>query len=106
MSGTLWALWHLPLFHIHGVSQFGGDLPLFAVDVLANARLLAWLYARTRSILLCVIAHAASNTATAMGLAASAEHAVTALWAAVLAKLLAAAILTYRAALSSATDKS
>jgi uncharacterized protein len=91
--GAMWALWHVPLFHIHGVSQFGGDLPLFAADVLANAYLLAWLYVRTRSILLCVIAHAASNTATAMGLVVSASHSALPLWIATLAKLLAAAAL-------------
>lgn len=91
--GAAWALWHLPLFHIHGVSQFGDDLPLFAADVLANAFLLAWIYARTRSILLCVIAHAASNTATAMGFVATASHAAMPLWIATLAKLSVAAIL-------------
>ena len=91
--GAAWALWHLPLFYIHGVSQFGGDLPLFAVDVLANAYLLAWIYTRTQSILLCVIAHAASNTATAMGFYVSADHPAMPIWIATLAKVLAAAIL-------------
>jgi uncharacterized protein len=93
LVGAVWTLWHLPLFYIHGVSQFGDDLPLFAADVLANAFLLAWLYARTRSILLCIIAHAASNTATAMGFVASASHAAMPLWIATLAKLLVAATL-------------
>ena len=91
--GAVWALWHVPLFYIHGVSQFGGNLPLFAVDVLANAFLLAWLYARTQSILLCVIAHAASNTATAMGLVTTASHASMPLWIATLAKVVVAAFL-------------
>lgn len=91
--GAAWALWHLPLFYIHGVSQFGGDLPLFAVDVLANAYLLGWIYTRTQSILLCVIAHAASNTATAMGFYVSAAHPALPIWIATLTKVLAAAIL-------------
>jgi uncharacterized protein len=68
LVGALWALWHLPLFFIHGVPQFGGDFPLFGVGVLANAFLLAWVYFHTRSILMCVLFHAASNTASAMGL--------------------------------------
>ena len=91
--GTAWALWHLPLFYIHGVSQYGGNLPLFAVDVLANAYLLAWIYTRTQSILLCVIAHAASNTAAAMGFYVSADHPTVPLWIATLAKVAAAIIL-------------
>jgi membrane protease YdiL (CAAX protease family) len=66
--GVVWALWHLPLFFIHGVSQFGTSIPRFAVDVIGNAFLLGWLYANTRSILLCVLFHAASNTSSAMGL--------------------------------------
>ena len=91
--GAVWALWHVPLFYIHGVFQFGGDLPLFAGDLLANAFLLAWLYARTRSILLCVIAHAAGNTATVMGFVTTASHASMPLWIATLAKVVAAALL-------------
>ena len=91
--GATWALWHLPLFYIHGISQFGGNLPLFSVDVLANAYLFAWIYTRTQSILLCVVAHAASNTATAMGFYVSADHPAMPLWIATLAKVLAAAIL-------------
>ena len=91
--GATWALWHLPLFYIHGVSQFGGNLPLFAVDVLANAYLLAWIYTRTQSILLCVVAHAASNTATAMGFYVSSEHPAMPIWLAALAKVLAAVLL-------------
>jgi membrane protease YdiL (CAAX protease family) len=91
--GAAWALWHLPLFHIPGVSQSGGDFPLFALDVVSNAYLLAWLYARTQSILLCVVGHAASNSATAMGVMAITLHAATPLWIAVSVKLLAAVIL-------------
>ena len=68
LVGALWALWHLPLFFIHGVSQFGGDIPLFVIGVVANALLLGWVYFHTRSILMCVLFHAASNTASAMGL--------------------------------------
>jgi uncharacterized protein len=70
--GAIWAVWHLPLFFIHGVAQFGGDFLLFALGVIANAFLLAWVYWNTRSILMCVLFHAASNTASAMGLDSSA----------------------------------
>jgi membrane protease YdiL (CAAX protease family) len=66
--GIAWALWHLPLFFIHGVSQYGANFQLFAADVLGNAFLLAWIYGGTGSILVCVLFHAASNTSATLGL--------------------------------------
>jgi membrane protease YdiL (CAAX protease family) len=90
--GVVWALWHLPLFHVAGVSQAGRNFPLFAADVLANACLLAWVYAGTRSILLCVVFHAASNTVTALGVLAIGPPGEAA-WIAVAVKLAAAMLL-------------
>jgi uncharacterized protein len=66
--GLCWALWHIPLFFIHGVAQFGANYPLFAADVMGNALLLAWIYGGTHSILLCILFHAASNTSATLGL--------------------------------------
>jgi uncharacterized protein len=66
--GVAWALWHLPLFFIHGVSQYGANFELFAADVIGNAFLLAWIYGGTGSILVCVLFHAASNTSATLGL--------------------------------------
>ena len=66
--GVAWALWHLPLFFIHGVSQYGANFELFAADVMGNAFLLAWIYGGTGSILVCVLFHAASNTSATLGL--------------------------------------
>jgi membrane protease YdiL (CAAX protease family) len=91
--GVIWALWHLPLFHMAGVSQSGRNFPLFAADVLANACLLAWVYAGTRSILLCVAFHAVSNSATAMGLLAIGPPTGAGAWIAVTVKLGAAVLL-------------
>jgi len=85
--GCLWAIWHLPLFHIPGVSQFGGNFPLFALNVLANAFLLGWLYGETKSILLCILFHAASNTSSAVGLDIPAVVPLG-MWAAACIKLL------------------
>jgi membrane protease YdiL (CAAX protease family) len=90
LVGGVWALWHLPLFHIPGVSQSGRNFPLFAADVLGNAVLLAWIYGQTRSILLCVIFHAMGNTATAMGLAAVGPPTGVGAWTAVVVKLVVA----------------
>jgi membrane protease YdiL (CAAX protease family) len=68
--GIAWALWHVPLFFIHGVAQYGANFPLFAADVVGNAFLLAWIYGGTGSILVCILFHAASNTSATMGLGA------------------------------------
>jgi membrane protease YdiL (CAAX protease family) len=87
--GAIWALWHLPLFLLPGAPQAGRNFPLFAADVLGNACLLAWVYARTRSILACVAFHAIGNTATAMGLLAIGPPGAAA-WLAVGVKLVAA----------------
>ncbi len=90
--GAVWALWHLPLFLIAGAPQAGRNFPLFAADVLANAILLAWIYAGTRSILCCLLFHALGNTVTALGLLAIGPPAGAA-WIAVGVKLAAAILL-------------
>jgi uncharacterized protein len=90
--GVIWGLWHLPLFYLHGVSQFGGNFPLFLVDVVANAFFLALIYGGTRSILLCVLFHAAGNTAASMGLFVP-DGSLEAAWVAAAAKLLLAFVL-------------
>lgn len=68
LVGAVWALWHLPLFYIPGTVQFGGDFAAFALQVFGTAFLTAWIYGGTRSILLCILFHAAGNAAAAMGL--------------------------------------
>ena len=66
--GIFWSFWHIPLFFIHGVAQFGANYALFAADVMGDALLLAWIYGGTRSILLCILFHAASTTSATLGL--------------------------------------
>ncbi|MET3651547.1 CPBP family intramembrane glutamic endopeptidase [Dyella japonica] len=69
MIGPIWAVWHLPLFFLPGVAQYHASFALFLVGVMGNALLFGWLYCHTRSILLCVFMHAASNAAVMMGVA-------------------------------------
>jgi uncharacterized protein len=90
--GVIWVVWHIPLFFIHGTAQFGDAFGLFAIDVLANAFLLAWVYGGTNSILLCILCHAASNTATAMGLSAP-DETQNGAWAGAAVKLLVGFVL-------------
>lgn len=67
LIGPIWAVWHLPLFFLPGVSQYHAHFPLFLLGVMGNALLFGWLYSHTRSILLCVFMHAATNATIAMG---------------------------------------
>jgi membrane protease YdiL (CAAX protease family) len=67
LVGVVWAIWHLPLFLIPGVAQYGGNFAVFALGVIGNALMLGWLYSRTTSILLCIVFHAAANAITAFG---------------------------------------
>jgi membrane protease YdiL (CAAX protease family) len=91
--GAVWAIWHAPLFFIPGVSQYGGNFPRFAVGVVGAALILAWIYARGESILLCIVCHAAGNAATALGLAVPAGGGALTLLAPVLSVAIGAALL-------------
>jgi membrane protease YdiL (CAAX protease family) len=67
LIGPIWALWHVPLFFLPGVAQYHASFAQFLVGIMGNALLFGWLYSRTRSILLCVFMHAASNAVVMMG---------------------------------------
>lgn len=68
LVGLIWSLWHLPLFFLPGVGQYGTDFPVFAIGLVGGALILAWLYGRTESILLCILFHAGWNAVAALGL--------------------------------------
>jgi len=74
LIGPIWAVWHLPLFFLPGVSQYHGQFGPFLVGVVGNALLFGWLYSRTRSILLCIFMHAASNAIVMLGVVVPAGH--------------------------------
>ena len=67
LVGPIWAIWHLPLFFLPGVAQYGGNFALFLLGIMGNALILGWLYGRTRSILLCIFFHASWNALMALG---------------------------------------
>ena len=62
------SIWHLPLFAIRGVWQYGTEFAVFGIATIGLALILAWLYGRTHSILLCIVFHAAVNAVAALGL--------------------------------------
>jgi membrane protease YdiL (CAAX protease family) len=78
LVGLIWSLWHLPLFFLPGVGQYGTSFPVFAVGLVGGALILAWLYGRTESILLCILFHAGWNAVAAFGLAIPSDRSLPA----------------------------
>jgi uncharacterized protein len=65
LLGLLWALWHLPLFYIHGTDLTGQPLGHFVLAVTALSVAMTWLHHRTGgSLLLVMLMHAAVNNTT------------------------------------------
>lgn len=91
--GAIWSLWHLPLFVLPGVGQYGTNFGVFAIGLVGGALILAWLYARTQSILLCILFHAGWNAIAALGLAIPSGRHLSALLDAGLRLVVGAALL-------------
>jgi len=65
--GLIWIIWHIPLFFIKGVNQYGSNIFVFALGVMGLTFILSWIYNRTGSILICIIFHDSFNMAATMG---------------------------------------
>ncbi len=62
LLGLIWACWHLPLFFIPGIDNYGQSFPLFLLQVTALSVAIAWLYGHTKgSLLLVMLMHSAVN---------------------------------------------
>lgn len=59
---VIWWLWHLPLFYIQGVSQYGQNFFAFGINVLGLAFALASIRKNTNSVWLCVLFHCIVNS--------------------------------------------
>lgn len=57
----IWWLWHLPLFFIQGVNQYGQDFFAFGINVLGLSFALASIRKVTGSVWLCVLFHCIVN---------------------------------------------
>src|SRR5579864_3473351 len=63
--GVVWAVWHLPLFFIPDVGDYGQSFPAFAVGTVALSVAITYVYARTGgSLLLTMLMHSAINQTT------------------------------------------
>lgn len=62
LLGIVWAFWHLPLFFIPGIDNYGQSFVIFTLQVIAISVPMTWLYARTGgSLLLVMLMHGANN---------------------------------------------
>lgn len=59
---VVWWLWHLPLFYIQGVNQYGKSFFVFGINVLGISFALASIKRITNSIWLCVLCHCIVNS--------------------------------------------
>jgi CAAX protease family protein len=60
--GVIWAIWHLPLFYLHGADTYGQSFTAYLLQVTALSVAMAWLYWNTHgSLLLVMLMHAAIN---------------------------------------------
>jgi len=59
--GVIWASWHLPLFYAGGADKFQQSFGVYALTVIAMSVAAAWLFARTGSLWIVMVMHAAVN---------------------------------------------
>lgn len=60
--GIIWWLWHMPLFFIQGVSQYGQNYLAYGITVLGLSFALASIRKNTDSVWLCVLFHCVINS--------------------------------------------
>ncbi len=72
--GIVWAFWHLPLFYVAGSGHQGGSFLFFTLSAIGYSSFLTWLYAKTNSVLLCVIFHASINATAGTALSVSIQE--------------------------------
>lgn len=59
---VVWWLWHLPLFYIQGVGQYGQNYLAFGISILGETFALASIRKNTNSVWLCVLSHCIVNS--------------------------------------------
>lgn len=62
LISVIWWLWHLPLFFIQGVSQYGANFFAFGINVLGLSFALAAIRKCTGNVWLCVLFHCIINS--------------------------------------------
>jgi membrane protease YdiL (CAAX protease family) len=71
--GVIWAVWHLPLFRMPGMPQYGSPFPAFVIYTISLSVILTFLALGTRgSVIIATLFHGAVNT---FGFVNTAAHA-------------------------------
>ncbi|MFO1003911.1 MAG: CPBP family intramembrane glutamic endopeptidase [Planctomycetaceae bacterium] len=72
--GTMWAIWHPPLFLMTSMPQYGSPFLPFVIYTVSLSTILTFLYSRTHgSIIVSTLFHGAVNTIGIVNVAASSE---------------------------------
>ncbi len=66
ITGTVWGIWHIPLWFVEGSSQQNMAFPFFLVLGVLLSFFLAALYKRTQSVFACNVFHGLINTLLSM----------------------------------------
>jgi len=61
ITAAIWSVWHLPLFYIPGVGQYGWNFGLFAITVLGGTFALGAIRKISGNVFLCVLFHSLFN---------------------------------------------
>lgn len=61
-TAIIWSVWHLPLFFISGVSQYGDNFAVFSLNILGLSFSMAAIKKCTGSTWLCVVLHCLVNS--------------------------------------------
>jgi membrane protease YdiL (CAAX protease family) len=65
--GSIWAVWHFPLFFIEGTTQAAIPMYQYFLQTIVLSIFYTWLYNNTGgSVLIAIIFHAVSNTSAAV----------------------------------------
>lgn len=59
--GIVWGIWHLPMWFVVGTPQQNLQFIPFTLGCIATSFIMTPLYCKTRSIWLCILAHAVNN---------------------------------------------
>ena len=57
----IWAVWHLPLFYIQGVGQYGTNFGIFTIRIIGYTFALGAIRKITGSVFLCILFHSMFN---------------------------------------------
>lgn len=66
--GTIWTLWHIPIFFMIGQAHYQTSFLIFLISCIGYSSFMTYLYAKTRSVFITVIFHTMINTIGGSGM--------------------------------------